>query len=98
MAVSQRQQVDYFSLLERQHFGLKSNFDDILINLWSCFCLYLLCAQVVLPSNGPVQGFGLMHSQPYPGMMPLMGQPHTAFPSQNDTFNQLMAGHQHQVK
>ncbi|XP_048031989.1 SR-related and CTD-associated factor 4 [Megalobrama amblycephala] len=52
--------------------------------------------QVGLPSNGQVQGFGLMTSQPYPGMMPSMGQPHAAFPPQNDTFNQLMAGHQHQ--
>uniref|UniRef100_A0A8C2CW61 SR-related CTD-associated factor 4a n=2 Tax=Cyprinus carpio TaxID=7962 RepID=A0A8C2CW61_CYPCA len=42
--------------------------------------------QVVLPSNGQVQSFGLMTSQPYPDMMPQMGQSHTAFPSQNDTF------------
>lgn len=69
-----------------------------LINPWSRFDLYLLYAQVGLPSNGQVQGFGLMTSQPYPGMMPSMGQPHAAFPPQNDTFNQLMAGHQHQVK
>ncbi|XP_016093314.1 splicing factor, arginine/serine-rich 15-like [Sinocyclocheilus grahami] len=51
--------------------------------------------QVVLPSNGQVQGFGLMTSQPYPDMMSQMGQSHTAFPSQNNTFNQHMAGHQH---
>uniref|UniRef100_A0A9J8DGC7 SR-related CTD-associated factor 4a n=1 Tax=Cyprinus carpio carpio TaxID=630221 RepID=A0A9J8DGC7_CYPCA len=51
--------------------------------------------QVVLPSNGQVQSFGLMTSQPYPDMMPQMGQSHTAFPSQNDTFSQHMAGHQH---
>ncbi|XP_056323556.1 SR-related and CTD-associated factor 4 isoform X1 [Danio aesculapii] len=49
--------------------------------------------QVVLPSNGQVQGFGLMTSQPYPGMMPPMGQPNAAFPPQNDTFNQLMSAH-----
>ncbi|XP_051972121.1 SR-related and CTD-associated factor 4-like isoform X1 [Xyrauchen texanus] len=52
--------------------------------------------QVVLPANGQMQGFGLMASQPFPGMMPQMGQPHGTFPPQNDTFNQLMAGHQHQ--
>uniref|UniRef100_A0A8C1TZ86 SR-related CTD-associated factor 4a n=1 Tax=Cyprinus carpio TaxID=7962 RepID=A0A8C1TZ86_CYPCA len=46
--------------------------------------------QVVLPSNGQVQSFGLMTSQPYPDMMPQMGQSHTAFPSQNDTFSQHM--------
>uniref|UniRef100_A0A671RDV6 Splicing factor, arginine/serine-rich 15-like n=1 Tax=Sinocyclocheilus anshuiensis TaxID=1608454 RepID=A0A671RDV6_9TELE len=51
--------------------------------------------QVVLPSNGQVRGFGLMTSQPYPDMMPQMGQPHAAYPPQNDTFSQHMAGHQH---
>ncbi|XP_056592907.1 SR-related and CTD-associated factor 4 [Triplophysa dalaica] len=54
--------------------------------------------QVVLPSNGQVQGFGLMNSQPFPGIMPPMGQPHTVFHPQNDTFNQIMAGHQHQER
>ncbi|XP_026129437.1 splicing factor, arginine/serine-rich 15-like isoform X2 [Carassius auratus] len=51
--------------------------------------------QVVLPSNGQVQGFGVMTSQPYTDMMPQMGQPHAAYPPQNDTFSQHMAGNQH---
>ncbi|XP_066506494.1 SR-related and CTD-associated factor 4 isoform X2 [Hoplias malabaricus] len=58
--------------------------------------------QQVLPPNGQLQNFSLMPPQPYPGMMPLMGQPPTAvppgftgaFPPQNDAFPQLMPGHQ----
>ncbi|XP_026129438.1 splicing factor, arginine/serine-rich 15-like isoform X3 [Carassius auratus] len=42
-----------------------------------------------------VQGFGVMTSQPYTDMMPQMGQPHAAYPPQNDTFSQHMAGNQH---
>ncbi|TRY83123.1 hypothetical protein DNTS_020642 [Danionella cerebrum] len=49
--------------------------------------------QQVLPSNGQVQGFGHMTSQPYSGLMPQMGQPNTVFPPQNDSFNQVMTGH-----
>ncbi|XP_051973373.1 SR-related and CTD-associated factor 4-like isoform X1 [Xyrauchen texanus] len=52
--------------------------------------------QGVIAANGQVQVFGPMASQPFPGMMPPMGQQHAAFPPQNDTLNQLMAGHQHQ--
>ncbi|KAI4889190.1 hypothetical protein NFI96_030368 [Prochilodus magdalenae] len=60
--------------------------------------------QQVLPPNGQLQNFNRMPPQPYPGMMPTMGQPHTAvhpgfpgaFPPQNDSFSQLMAG-QHQI-
>ncbi len=94
MAVSQRQQVYYYSPLIWRHFGLKSDFNYI----FNDSHVFLLYAQAVLPSNGQVQGFGLMTSQPYPDMMPQMGQPHAAFPPQNDTFSQHMAGHQHPVK
>ncbi|XP_035391565.1 SR-related and CTD-associated factor 4 isoform X3 [Electrophorus electricus] len=60
--------------------------------------------QQVLPPNGQVPGFGRMPLQPYPGMMPPMGQPPTtvptgfpgAYPPQNDVFSQLMAGQPHQ--
>ncbi|XP_043106788.1 SR-related and CTD-associated factor 4 [Puntigrus tetrazona] len=51
--------------------------------------------QGVLPSNGQVQGFGLMPPQPYSDMMPQMGQAHAAFHPQNDSFSQHMTGHQH---
>ncbi|KAL7847336.1 hypothetical protein SRHO_G00223160 [Serrasalmus rhombeus] len=59
--------------------------------------------QQLLPPNGQLQNFSRMPPQPYPGMMPPMGQPPTAvhpgfpgaFPSQNDSFSQLMVG-QHQ--
>ncbi|XP_073730357.1 SR-related and CTD-associated factor 4 isoform X2 [Misgurnus anguillicaudatus] len=54
--------------------------------------------QVVMPSNGQVQGFGLMTSQPFPGMISQMGQSHPAFPPQNDNFNQLMAGHHQEMQ
>ncbi|XP_076876240.1 SR-related and CTD-associated factor 4 isoform X2 [Brachyhypopomus gauderio] len=60
--------------------------------------------QQVLPPNGQVQGFGRMPVQPYPGLLPPMGQPPSAgpagfpgsFPPQNDVFSQLLAGQRRQ--
>ncbi|XP_072515025.1 SR-related and CTD-associated factor 4 [Salminus brasiliensis] len=60
--------------------------------------------QQVLPPNGQLQNFSRMRPQPYPGMMPPMGQPPTAvphgfpgaFPPQNDAFSQLAAVQHHQ--
>ncbi|XP_064208698.1 SR-related and CTD-associated factor 4 isoform X2 [Anguilla rostrata] len=58
--------------------------------------------QVPLPPNGQLQGYGMMHGQPFPGMMQPMGQqllqPGTAppafpgvYPPQSEAFAQHMA-------
>ncbi|XP_036379358.1 SR-related and CTD-associated factor 4 isoform X1 [Megalops cyprinoides] len=66
--------------------------------------------QVALPPNGQLQGYGMMHAQPFPGMMQPMGQPlmsqqtaavPTAFPGgyppQNEAYPQHMAQQSQEV-